>query len=94
MENHRITYNNLKTDSFLNAFTYAEKQDVRLPTLIYANTDQKETTRLGWENEWSTSVEVSRDGTFTRQVLNNKEILDSNAVHLFVNRGTALQCSY
>ena len=94
MENHRITYNNLKTDSFLNAFTYAEKQDVWLPTLIYANTDQKETTRLGWENEWSISVKVSRDGTFTRQVLNNKEILDSNAVHLFVNRGTALLCSY
>ena len=65
-KDHRITYSNLKKDSFLNALTDADKESIWLPVLIYANTDQKETTRLGWVNEWTTSVVVSRDGNFTR----------------------------
>ena len=65
-KDHRITYNNLKTDVSLNALTDTEKETVWLPIVIYANTDQKETTRLGWIEEWSTSVVVSRDGNFTR----------------------------
>ena len=62
----RITYNNLKKDIFLNALSDDEIRSIWLPIVIYANTDQKETTRLGWVNEWSTSVVVSRDGNFTR----------------------------
>ena len=65
----RITYNNLKKDIFFNALTEDEMKMVWLPVLIYANTDQKETTRLGMGWEWSTRVVVSRDGEFTRQVL-------------------------
>ena len=65
----RITYNNLKKDIFFNALTEDEVNMIWLPVLIYANTDQKETTRLGWINEWSTRVIVSRDGDFKRQVL-------------------------
>ena len=39
-----------------------------LPLVIYTNTDQKETTRLGeyGNGEWSTSVTVKREGEFTR----------------------------
>ena len=68
----RITYNNLKEDIFFNALTEDEINMVWLPVLIYVNTDQKETTRLGeyGNGEWSTRVEVSRDGEFKRQVLN------------------------
>ena len=62
----RITFNNLKKDSFFNALTEDEMRTIWLPILIYTNTDQKETTRLGWVSEWSTSVIVSRDGNFTR----------------------------
>ena len=62
----RLTYYNLKTESFLNAFTDDEMKTIWLPVVIYANTDQKETTRIGWVNEWTTTVEVSRDGNFTR----------------------------
>ena len=62
----RITYNNLKKDIFLNALSDDEIRSIWLPIVIYANTAQKETTRLGWVNEWSTSVVVSRDGNFTR----------------------------
>ena len=66
----RIAYNNLKKNIFFNALTEDEISMIWLPVLIYVNTDQKETTRLGWITEWSTRVEVSRDGEFKRQVLN------------------------
>ena len=45
---HRITYNNLKEVSFLNALTINETQSIWLPIVVYKNTDQEETTRLGW----------------------------------------------
>ena len=66
----RITYNNLKKEIFFNALTNEKIQMIWLPVLIYENTDQKETTRLGeyGNGEWSTSIDVSRDGYFTRQV--------------------------
>ena len=66
----RITYNNLKKDIFFNALTEDKMKMIWLPVLIYDNTDQKETTRLGeyGKGEWSTTVEVSRDGKFRRQV--------------------------
>ena len=68
-KDQRITYSNLKMDPIFNALTEDEMKMIWLPTVIYANTDQKETTRLGWVNEWSTSVVVSREGNFMRQVL-------------------------
>ena len=64
-----MTFNNFKRDFSLNALSDSEKAMVWLPVVVYANTDQKETTRLGWVNEWSTSVVVARDGNFSRQVL-------------------------
>ena len=70
-KDHRITYNNLKKDVFLNALSEDEKTIIWLPIVVYANTDQKETTRLGWTEEWSTEVVVSRDGNFTRQVFDS-----------------------
>ena len=65
----RITFNNLKRNSTLNVLSEDNMQSIWLPVLIYANTDQRESTRLGHITEWSTSVEVSRDGKFTRYVL-------------------------
>ena len=67
-KDQRITYNNLKKDFAFNALTGVEMNSIWLPVLIYVNTDQKETTRLGENWEWSTIVVVSRDGAFTRQV--------------------------
>ena len=59
----------MKKDIFFNALTEDEMKMIWLPVLIYVNTDQKETTRLGMEWEWSTRVVVSRDAEFERQVL-------------------------
>ena len=65
----RLTYNNLKTKSSLNALTDEEIHNVWLPLIIYENTDQKETTRLGVDWEWSTSVTITREGNFIRWAL-------------------------
>ena len=37
-----------------------------LPLVVYVNTDQQETSRVGVEWEWSTEVNVKREGNFTR----------------------------
>ena len=43
----RITYNNLKNDTYLNSLKGEEMQKIWLPLVIYDNTNQKETSRLG-----------------------------------------------
>ena len=61
-----LTFNNLKEEEYLNSLTDDEIQSIWLPLLVYDNTDQKETTRLGVAWEWSTSVTVAREGDFQR----------------------------
>ena len=63
----RVSFYNLKHDKSLNALNSNETNQIWLPLLFYVNTDDKDTTRLGldWE-EWFTSVEVKREGDFTR----------------------------
>ena len=63
---HRITYNNLKHKTYLNALTDHDVTLVWLPLVVYVNTNQRETSRLGNSWEWSTSVSVKRQGIFTR----------------------------
>ena len=63
---NRARYQNLKRDTSLNVLNDEDIGQLWLPLLIYANTDQKESTRLGWINEWSTSVTVTREGNFER----------------------------
>ena len=70
---NRATYYNLKPKSYLNALSMDEINTLWLPLVIYLNTDQQETTRLGVEWEWSTSVNVNREGNFTRS---RYEVLD------------------
>ena len=72
MEN-RATYQNLKLDKSLNALTQNDIERLWLPRVIYENTDQKETTRLGefGNGEWETRVVVNRRGNFTMGELDN-----------------------
>ena len=53
----------------LKAFNEEDLERLWLPLVVYANTDQQETTRLGMDWEWSTSVSVLREGNFTRSDL-------------------------
>ena len=75
---NRANYNNLKSESYLNAFSQDEINTLWLPLVVYLNTDQQETTRLGVDWEWSTFVNVQREGEPT---LGGYEVLDET--HLF-----------
>ena len=66
---YRLSFNNLKEQTYLNALTEEDKNSIWLPIVVFDNTDQGETTRLGVEWEWTTSVTIAREGNFTRQVL-------------------------
>ena len=61
---NRVKYQNLKVNDSLNALTQEDIQRLWLPRVIFENTDQKDTTRLGVAWEWDTSIEVKREGNF------------------------------
>ena len=65
-KDNRVKYQNLKEETSLNALTAADIGNLWLPLVIYENTDQKESTRLGMTFEWATRVSVIREGNFTR----------------------------
>ena len=60
---NRATYNNLKETDGLNALTQENIDKLWLPEVIYENTDDKESTRLGeiGAGEWKTSIVVRRE---------------------------------
>ena len=62
---YRASYNNLKEDRNMNSLNQDDIKKLWLPMVIYANTDQKETTRLGENWEWRTNVFVNREGGFS-----------------------------
>ena len=63
---NRVKYQNLKEKASLNALTNADISQLWLPLVIYDNTDQKESTRLGETWEWVTRVSVVKEGNFIR----------------------------
>ena len=66
---NRATYYNLKIKDSLNAIPQRDFEQLWLPEVIYENTDQKESTRLGTAWEWKTRVLVKRERNFTRSEL-------------------------
>ena len=66
---NRVKYQNLKDKTSLNALTDADIEKLWLPLVIYENTDQKESTRLGENWEWVTRLSVVKEGNFTRSGL-------------------------
>ena len=62
---HRVIFDNLKLSDSMNALTEEDIEKLWLPKVIYENTDQKETTRLGefGNGEWETEVIVRREVT-------------------------------
>ena len=96
---NRAKYLNLKEETSLNALTNDDIQKLWLPLVIYYNTDQKESTRLGWVNEWTTRVTVTREGNFTRAGLNEvdeAEIFEGAENNLTMTQTYTheFQCSY
>ena len=98
MEN-RATYHNLKKETYLNALSMEDINRLWLPLVIYTNTDQQETTRLGVEWEWRTKVLVQREGELQRsgnEVLHETEIFrgDENSLSMMQSYTHEFQCVY
>ena len=68
---NRATYHNLKDMKSLNILMQDDVQRIWLPEVVYENTDQKKSTRLGETWEWSTSVLVEKEGNFSRSDLSS-----------------------
>ena len=66
----RVVFHNLKQDISLNPLSTNSTNQLWLPLLIYGNTDDEDTTRLGlpWE-EWTTKIQVLREGISYRSSL-------------------------
>ena len=73
---NRVTYKNLKDKTSLNALTDHDISKLWLPLVIYSNTDQKESTRLGMEWEWVTRVSVVKEGNFTRSGIDEVDLAE------------------
>ena len=76
---HRHTYNNLNGNRFfLNTLNEADLKRIWLPLIVYWNTDQFQTTKLGWGNERSTSVRIIPRGNFQRYLVFRITLKDMN----------------
>merc|ERR1712218_264468 len=96
---NRATYHNLKKKTSLNALSSDDINRLWLPLVIYTNTDQQETTRLGVDWEWSTKVVVKRESNFERsepEVLDEIEIFkgDENSLSMVQSYIHEFQCVY
>ena len=98
-ENDRVVFHNLKPDASLNALSKEDIASLWLPLVIYDNTDQKQTTRLGENWEWNTKMTVVREGDFTRSgldVVDEIEIFEGGENTLFMQQVYTwqFQCKY
>ena len=97
---NRATYNNLKKTDALNALTQEDIQKLWLPEVIYENTDQKESTRLGETWEWKTIVVVRREeenGTMSGpESVDETEVFSGSENSLVMNQTYThtFQCNY
>ena len=96
---NRVTFQNLKDETSLNALTSNDIDQLWLPLVIYDNTDQKKSTRLGLEWEWVTSVSVAKEGNFTRSGLDEvdeAEIFEGaeNTLNMTQTYTWEFQCQY
>ena len=96
---NRVKYQNLKDKTSLNALTDADIGQLWLPLVIYENTDQKESTRLGENWEWVTRISVVREGNFTTShlgQLDEAEIFEgaTNSLTMAQTYTLEFQCQY
>ena len=74
---NRATYHNLNKDKYLNTLSMDDMNKIWLPLVVYTNTIQRQTTRLGGNWEWTTNVWVKRKGNFT---ISDHDTLDEIAI--------------
>ena len=90
---------NLKDKTSLNTLRDKDIEKLWLPLVIYDNTDQKESSRLGESWEWKTLVSVVKEGDFTRaglDMVDEAEIFEggANRVRMTQTYTLEFQCNY
>ena len=95
----RATYQNLKEEKTMNGLTKGDISQLWLPEVIYENTDQKDTTRLGDTWEWATQVFVERQGNWSSSgldIVDEIEIFKGSENNLLMSQTYTrkFQCSY
>ena len=95
----RAIFNNLKGTSGMNVLSRQEIESLWLPLVTYANTDKKETTRLGKPSEWNTHVKVKRESNFTRgglHLVDEVEVFEGSQNYLRMMQiyTKTFQCQY
>ena len=100
-ETERVSYHNLKKDVSLNALTDEDIKRLWLPLIIFDNTDQKASTRLGeyGNGDWMTTVTVTRESNFTRSevdLVDEIEVFKGSENKLTMNQTYTreFQCKY
>ena len=101
-KDNRATFHNLKESDSLNALSQEDIERLWLPKVIYENTDQKETTRLGefGNGEWETNVIVKREesnGTLSGfDYVDETEIFSGSENSLMMNQTYthSFQCNF
>ena len=96
---NRAVYHNLKHEKTLNALTRKDIMRLWLPEVIYENTDQKDTTRLGEPWEWATQVVIDRKGNFTLSgfdIVDETQVFKGSENNLIMSQTYTreFQCSY
>ena len=96
---NRVQYRNLKTETSLNVLSEEDFNRIWLPLIVYDNTDQKETTRLGENWEWMTMVTVTREGEFVRSGVEDVEEVEifegsENRLNMGQTYTWGFQCKY
>ena len=90
---NRAAYHNLKSRDSLNALTQRDYERLWLPKIIYENTDQKETTRLGehGNGEWESQVIVKKEGNSS---LSGPDMLDETEIFSGAENSLAMSQTY
>ena len=96
---NRATYHNLKDTESMNILMLEDMERLWLPEVIYENTDQQESTRLGTLWEWKTIVVVKKEGNFNRSdlsIVDETEIFrgDENSLIMKQTYTHEFQCLY
>ena len=97
---NRVKYNNLKKIDALNSLMEEDFQKLWLPEVVYENTDQKKSTRLGEVWEWRTDVLVKREeehGTMSGlHIIDETEVFNGSRNSLIMNQTYThtFQCNF
>ena len=96
---NRVKFQHLKKETFLNSLSDADINQLWLPLIVFDNTDQKESTRLGMDWQWVTRVTVDREGDFTQsgiEEVDEAEIFEGAENSLTMNQTYTweFQCQY